>query len=287
LRGATDELEHRSVSSDLSMDAYNRKGILQPTGPTTTVTLALPAGIGNGIGDASVAAPTALSDIPGDSFYASVYDWNGQTVISYRGTDNYFQDPFTGWVVGGGAYERRRVEVRKFAPRANEAIKPSVPGRGAGAARRHHAFLHVLHILDVHLHAVWHDHVAGPLIRRAGAEPFGAQRDGAPGGLPLGLAGHGHRVFAVEAAGDDDMRGPGLAAECADRVDRGGIAGFLHIALRAIALRCSAAACLHGVIGGGVDALLYLHRLAAGVGRNLPQSGLAVRVRPRMPTRRR
>lgn len=40
-------------------------------------------------------------------FYAIAYDWNGETVISYRGTDN--PNPFVsggdfwnGWVIGGG-----------------------------------------------------------------------------------------------------------------------------------------------------------------------------------------
>jgi len=47
----------------LSMDAFNRPGI----GTQTTFTLALPTGIGNGIGAYSFAAPTTLSDIPGDS----------------------------------------------------------------------------------------------------------------------------------------------------------------------------------------------------------------------------
>jgi hypothetical protein len=83
-----------------------------------------------------------------------------------------------------------------------------------------------------------------------------------------------HKMFGV------DMRGPGLAGEGADRVDRGGIAGFLHIALRAIALQRGAAARLHGMIGRGIDALV------AGVGRNRVRpcgSG----ARPPLPARRR
>jgi hypothetical protein len=54
----------------LSMDAYNRPGVPQSTGAPTTVALALPAGATNEIGNASVDAPTAQSDIPGDSFFA-------------------------------------------------------------------------------------------------------------------------------------------------------------------------------------------------------------------------
>lgn len=87
----------------LSMDAYNRPGV---GGSATTVALALPDAAANAIGNASVDAPTAQSDVPGDSFFAQTYEWLGSTVISYRGTDDksLSADPSTGWVVGGGAY---------------------------------------------------------------------------------------------------------------------------------------------------------------------------------------
>ncbi|KUO51367.1 MAG: hypothetical protein APF82_11020 [Sphingomonadales bacterium BRH_c42] len=34
-------------------------------------------------------------------FYAVAYEWNGETVISYRGTNDLL-DPFTGWTIGAG-----------------------------------------------------------------------------------------------------------------------------------------------------------------------------------------
>ena len=41
-------------------------------------------------------------DIPA-GFYASAYRLdNGEMVISYRGTDQPFLDPLTGWTVGAG-----------------------------------------------------------------------------------------------------------------------------------------------------------------------------------------
>jgi hypothetical protein len=80
----------------LSMDSYNRSGSQTPA------ELVLPSG--SAIGSATV---SQVDDIGGDSFFAVVYSLqSGQTVISYRGTDDksLAADPSTGWVIAGGAY---------------------------------------------------------------------------------------------------------------------------------------------------------------------------------------
>ena len=87
--------------SILAMDSYNRgygEGI-EGLG-----------GAGTQIGNATIKD----SDIPAYSeqagFYAVAYNWNGQTVISYRGTDNIgalgggngASDFWRGWITGAG-----------------------------------------------------------------------------------------------------------------------------------------------------------------------------------------
>ena len=73
----------------LAMDAYNRtynEGIK-----------VLSDAIGTEIGDASIILRTNRAGPEADaSFYAIAYDWDGKTVISYRGTDQ----PFTGVTTG-------------------------------------------------------------------------------------------------------------------------------------------------------------------------------------------
>ncbi len=98
-----------AISNDLflailAMDSYNRgynAGLGDPeTGLPGTQ-------IGNavlGISDQSTAAKAA-------SFFAQSYTWNGQTIISYRGTDNFDPlngDPYYGWPMGGGFYSVER-----------------------------------------------------------------------------------------------------------------------------------------------------------------------------------
>jgi fermentation-respiration switch protein FrsA (DUF1100 family) len=90
----------------LAMDSYNRgynAGIKSPNaGPNEGLT-------GNMIGNASIESQSSsLLDSPSRnaSFFAISYSYNGQTVISYRGTDNYYprqdNDITTGWVTGAG-----------------------------------------------------------------------------------------------------------------------------------------------------------------------------------------
>ena len=82
----------------LALDAYNRNynpGIL--LGPNSDQ-------IHTDIGGAEIIASLA---VPTSGFYGVAYQWNGVTVISFRGTDNYnpldpANDLWNGWTVGAG-----------------------------------------------------------------------------------------------------------------------------------------------------------------------------------------
>lgn len=61
------------------------------------------------LGGASIRTSTPLeqAEWEGEGFYAIAYQWNGETIISYRGTDNpnpltAASDLWNGWVIGGG-----------------------------------------------------------------------------------------------------------------------------------------------------------------------------------------
>ncbi len=95
----------------LSMDAYNRgyeSGIGGPDG--------LGSAIGTMIGNASISyASDSIenSEERTAGFYAVAYQWNGETVISDRGTDNL--NPlaqgsgfWNGWTLGPGDCRPRR-----------------------------------------------------------------------------------------------------------------------------------------------------------------------------------
>ena len=86
----------------LSMDAYNRG-----YNPGLQIT-------GSQIGDAFLGRatdPQLEPEAVAASFFAQAYTWNGQTVISYRGTDNPVLDPIYGWPVGGGNYTVDQAEM--------------------------------------------------------------------------------------------------------------------------------------------------------------------------------
>lgn len=89
----------------LSMDAYNRgynAGIGGPDG--------LGSSNGTGIGNASITAASDSSENSAEraaGFYAVAYEWQGQTVISYRGTDAPLTellgtDVINGYLIGVG-----------------------------------------------------------------------------------------------------------------------------------------------------------------------------------------
>jgi hypothetical protein len=69
--------------------------------------------------NAPVGTPTEAQDA---GFYAIAYDWNGETIVSYRGTDDYSSsttanDVLSGWLVGAGA-----VSPTTYAPGAQEEL---------------------------------------------------------------------------------------------------------------------------------------------------------------------
>lgn len=98
----------------LAMDSYNRDYGAGVEG--------LDANEGEKIGQATIVKlvePTepkdGISGTPKDAgFYGIAYDWNGKTVISYRGTDNFADsdvvggsDITEGWVSGLGVVSRQ------------------------------------------------------------------------------------------------------------------------------------------------------------------------------------
>jgi|SRR5579872_389524 hypothetical protein len=63
---------------------------------------------GNQLGDATILNIAEPTDSQSVAFYASAYNWNGQTVISYRGTNvttasSFWGDVWNGYGVGAGS----------------------------------------------------------------------------------------------------------------------------------------------------------------------------------------
>jgi len=83
----------------LAMDSYNRG-----YDPGLAVT-------GSQIGYAFLGLSKGNQEAKDASFFAQAYNWLGQTVISYRGTDDPVLDPIHGWLVGGGSYSVDQAEM--------------------------------------------------------------------------------------------------------------------------------------------------------------------------------
>jgi hypothetical protein len=76
----------------LAMDAYNR---------------AYNQGVNLGSNGSEVATPrcyvtAATPKVPHAFHFSQAYSWNGQTIISYRGTDQPLSDINNGYATGGG-----------------------------------------------------------------------------------------------------------------------------------------------------------------------------------------
>lgn len=78
--------------SMLAMDSYNR-------GYDAGIEL-----VGNGLGDATLTLNANDATAQSASFFAQAYSWNGETVISYRGTNDpdKIGDALNGWLTGFG-----------------------------------------------------------------------------------------------------------------------------------------------------------------------------------------
>jgi hypothetical protein len=85
----------------LALDSYNRgygQSVLLNAGDSTSNQ----DEAGRNIGNATIIDVPLPSGSINVGFHAIAYDWNGETVISYRGTDNLMQDALTGYLTGAG-----------------------------------------------------------------------------------------------------------------------------------------------------------------------------------------
>lgn len=85
----------------LALDSYNRgygkrlAFVGSQTGRDT-------GEVGRQLGTATILKQDISDEAFDADFYAIAYNWNGETVISYRGTDNLLRDAVTGYGVGAG-----------------------------------------------------------------------------------------------------------------------------------------------------------------------------------------
>ncbi|MEM0929729.1 MAG: calcium-binding protein, partial [Pseudomonadota bacterium] len=90
----------------LALDAYNRgynQSVLLKTGDDTNGQNE----VGREIGNATIIVQDISPEAKGVDFYAIAYDWNGETIISYRGTDDtsLLADPNYGYGLAVGLFD--------------------------------------------------------------------------------------------------------------------------------------------------------------------------------------
>ena len=94
-------LEPELMNAILSMDAYNR-------GYDASIDLGVRDSNGNflNIGNANIVDDRGDAAAETIGFYALAYDYNGDTIIAYRGTDypeeDTLRDIVHGWTLGAG-----------------------------------------------------------------------------------------------------------------------------------------------------------------------------------------
>lgn len=109
-------LNANMMNAVLSMDSYNR-GYGQALDNI--------GGVGSSIGNAILTTEsnvTQTSDEVQAGFYAAAYSLNGETIISYRGTDDPFNgvwdvltspDIWNGWATGAGSTEAKQAGMEE------------------------------------------------------------------------------------------------------------------------------------------------------------------------------
>ena len=91
----------------LAMDSYNR-GHTQKLLIQEGDSLSDQDEIGRKIGDATITESDLTQKAKDAGFYAIAYDWNGETVVSYRGTDG-LNDVTKGWTIGAGWTDQEQI----------------------------------------------------------------------------------------------------------------------------------------------------------------------------------
>jgi len=126
-------MEERLLNAILAMDSYNRgyvSGVnIDVAGPDGTFNPTLG---GTQLGQYTIINATA-SNYKDDGFYAIAYQNGDQIIISYRGTDNFFDDPtagggdiLNGYDSGGGFAETAQSkDAIKF---YNDVAAMALPG---------------------------------------------------------------------------------------------------------------------------------------------------------------
>lgn len=85
----------------LALDSYNR-GYGKRVAFVGSQTGRDAAEVGRQLGTATILSQDISDQAFDADFYAIAYDWNDEKVISYRGTDNIFRDPYYGYGIGAG-----------------------------------------------------------------------------------------------------------------------------------------------------------------------------------------